>query len=230
MPLALGSRPTERSIRRCTSWARSATWPASSARTTPAPSGCGSTTTSTSTGSAASSSATPASTAASTWEPAVAGSSTASLSRGDTLQNAGAGARFEDVDLRRAAGAAAIPGGDLRGEGLDGRGLHQVDGAPAEAGAGEPGALADGHRQGELDQDVELRAAHLVVVAQAGVRFGHEGPELRDVTRPHRRHRGEHPRVFGDDVATSLPHDGREQGEETLLVAGLEVAQRAHAG
>ena len=37
----------------------------------------------------------------------------------------------------------------------------------------------------------------------------------------------EHPRVLGDDVAASLPHDGRERREEPRFVVGADVAQGA---
>jgi hypothetical protein len=54
------------------------------------------------------------------------------------------------------------------------------DGAAAEAGAGEPGAEDAWCLDGDGDEGVEFRSAHLVVVAQTAVRLVHQVAELVD--------------------------------------------------
>ena len=77
---------------------------------------------------------------------------------------------------------------------------QQGDARPAEAAAGHPGAQRTG-AAGRLDRGVELVAAHLVVVAQRGVRGVEQPPDLGQVAGAQRRDRRPHPRDLGDDVA-----------------------------
>src|SRR5262249_16760723 len=70
---------------------------------------------------------------------------------------------------------------DLAPEVLLGARGQQRDGASAEAASGHPRAADSVDLERRVDQEVELGAAHLVIVPQAAVRFGHQPAHLPQV-------------------------------------------------
>ena len=77
--------------------------------------------------------------------------------------------------------------------------------------------------------DVELGAAHLVVVAQRGVRGVEEPADLGQVAGPQGGDGLAHPADLGDDVARASAEDVLRQAREGLVEPGrLDVAQGRH--
>src|SRR2546427_1281892 len=139
----------------------------------------------------------------------------------DLARGARAVRRLADEDPAIEARPPPVLAEHLLPERLDGTARHQIDGAAPEAAARDARpehALALAR---EVYQEVDLRAAHLVVVSQRGVRGIHQLAEAPEVPRTQRRLRFEHARVLGDDVAATPEHHRIE-----LCPAGLERLER----
>ncbi len=80
---------------------------------------------------------------------------------------------------------------------------HEVDGATAESGPGEPGPEHSFDLMGLFHQAVEGRVADLEVVAQAEVRCFHQPAECRKVPRGQALAGLEHPVVFRNNVSAA---------------------------
>src|ERR1017187_6536356 len=93
----------------------------------------------------------------------------------------GAGRGAAGVYLRDDAGGGEIAGAHGVDKGRGAVGGDEVDGASAEAAAGKAGAEAAGLAVGEIDEDVDLRAGGLEVVAEAGHGLGHEFAKAGEV-------------------------------------------------
>ncbi len=109
---------------------------------------------------------------------------------------------------------------------------HQHHRATAEAAAGHARAedaarLAD--LAGDLDQRVELGAAHLEVVAQRPVALVHERAEPGELAVRQRGGGGDGARVLGDDVARAAVDLGAEGVLRRLDRFERRVAQRRNA-
>ena len=116
-----------------------------------------------------------------------------------------------DIDRRGAAGRLTVRGRDIVLEPLDRRRLDQADGAAAEARPGQARAVEARHALRRFDQRVQLRDAHLVVVAQTGVRLVHQPAEGDDIAAFERRGAAQHPVVLGDHVAGARAHRHRQR-------------------
>ena len=141
--------------------------------------------------------------------------------RGDLSRDAGAVAWTADEELRRDSGRLFIGSADLVGEAVDRFDPHQVDRAAAETAAGHARAEHAVDATGEFDQDVDLAAADLVVVAHADVRSVHQPADFADLTGLERRRGALDAIVLGDDVAAAAQNQLRQQ----RAVSG-EVAER----
>src|SRR5581483_5049884 len=82
------------------------------------------------------------------------------------------------------------------------------DDAATPTAAGEPRAVHAARRGQPCDEAVERRRAYLVVVAQAGVRRGHELAGGDGVAGPERGDELVHPRDLGDHVTRPLADRG----------------------
>ena len=78
--------------------------------------------------------------------------------------------------------------------------LDQIDRRAAEAAAGHSRAEDALHVLGEIDHEIGLGAAHLVIVAQTRMRGVHEPPEKFEIARFERRRRSKRARVFRHHV------------------------------
>ena len=111
---------------------------------------------------------------------------------------------------------------------VDGIRGDQGDARPTEAPTGHPRAEGTG-RPGPLDRHVELVAAHLVVVAQRGVRGVEEPPHLGQVTGTQCLDGGPNPSDLGDDVARSAPLAARATRAEVGRSASYAQRWSDHA-
>src|SRR5215472_611029 len=87
-----------------------------------------------------------------------------------------------DVDFRLEPGLGAIFCRDVLLEGIHRSGLDKIDGAAAEAAASHACANHTWLRGSDFDHEVELLAAHFVIVAQAAVRIAHQRTEGVNLT------------------------------------------------
>src|SRR6267143_2528997 len=109
-------------------------------------------------------------------------------------------------------------------ERVDGTALDQVHGATAKAAARDARPEHARTPPREIHEQVDLLAAHLVVVPQGRVRRVHELAEAAKIAFAQRRLRLEDPRILGDDVAAAPVHHLVELG-----AAGLERLERGVA-
>src|ERR1017187_749865 len=130
----------------------------------------------------------------------------------------GAGGGAAGVDLRGDAGGGEIAGAHGVDKGRGAVGGDQVDGASAEAAAGKAGAEAAGLAVGEIDEDVDLRAGGLEVVAEAGHGLGHEFAKAGEVAGAEGLDGGKDAIVFGDDVAAAAQGSRRHFGAPFIEV------------
>ena len=115
-------------------------------------------------------------------------------------------------------------------EALDCRTLHQTDRAPAEPRAGQARAVAAGHPPRRGYECVHLGDAHLVVVAQAGVRLVHQPAEGRHIAVFERRRAAQRPIVLGDHVPGAPADRLRQIGRVRLELLDRHIAQRSDRG
>src|ERR1700730_6078542 len=109
-------------------------------------------------------------------------------------------------------------------ERIDGAALDQVHGAPTKAATRDARTEHTRAPPREIHEQVDLFAAHLVVVPQRCVRYVHELAEAAKVAFAERRFRLEDARILGDDVAAAPIHHLVELG-----AAGLELIERGVA-
>jgi len=137
---------------------------------------------------------------------------------------------FADVGVGCDVEVAAVGGFEGDDEGVGVLSGDEVDGASAEAAAGEAGAEAAREVDGRGDEEVDLCATALEVVALAGVGFGHQLAELNGVAGEHGLFGCADAGVFGDDVAAAAERLG---GHERLTLLKFEeggVAEVAEVG
>ena len=119
----------------------------------------------------------------------------------------------------------AIAAEHILDEGLRLIGADQVEGASAKPAADHPTAEASGMILGEGDQEIELRTADLIVIAEALVRFQQDGPQLDGIPCRDGLHRASHARILGADV-TKPPGRDVISGEHR----GRDIPHRVYGG
>src|SRR5919112_2702435 len=147
--------------------------------------------------------------------------------------------RVGDVERGGTAEARRVGAFERGAEIREALAAHETHRGAAEAPARHARAEHSSDAPRRLREHVQLRTAHLVVVAQGLVREAHQAADLFQVSAPQRVGGGERARVLRDDVAAAPPHDlGKLRGVALelpdahvpqLLRAGDEAAQEAHA-
>ena len=137
--------------------------------------------------------------------------------------------RIDDPDDRHGKSARGEIGGDSRGECVHAVAWQQGDHRAAEASPCHPRADGTGVER-RLDRLVELRAGHLVVVAQRPVGRDQQIADLIQTVASQQVDSARHAVVFGDD----MPDAGtqlfiRKSLHDVVKIGHVEVAEPAHA-